>query len=29
MTDFSVTPLQVRTRWIPASAMLTEWLKAP
>ena len=27
MPDFSVTPPQVRARWIPASPMLTEWLK--
>jgi hypothetical protein len=29
MPDFSVTPPQVRARWIPASSMLTEWLKTP
>ena len=29
MPDFSVTPPQVRARWIPASPMLTEWLKTP
>jgi len=29
MTDFTVTPPQVRARWIPASPMLTEWLKTP
>jgi hypothetical protein len=28
MTDFTVAPPQVRARWIPASPMLTEWLKA-
>ena len=29
MTDFTVTPPQVRARWIPASPLLTEWLKGP
>jgi hypothetical protein len=29
MPDFTVTPPQVRARWIPASPMLTEWLKTP
>jgi len=29
MTDFTVTPPQVRARWIPASPLLTEWLKTP
>ena len=29
MPDFTVTPLQVRARWIPASPMLTQWLKTP
>jgi len=29
MPDFTVTPPQVRARWIPASSMLTEWLKTP
>jgi hypothetical protein len=29
MPDFSVTPPQVRARWIPASPMLTQWLKMP
>jgi hypothetical protein len=29
MPDFTVTPPQVRARWIPASPMLVEWLKAP
>ena len=29
MMDFTVTPPQVRARWIPANAMLTDWLKAP
>lgn len=29
MTDFTVTPPQVRARWIPASPMLTQWLKGP
>lgn len=29
MPDFTVTPPQVRARWIPASPMLTEWLKGP
>jgi hypothetical protein len=27
--DLTVTPPQVRARWIPASPMLTEWLKGP
>ena len=27
MPDFTVTPPQVRARWIPASPLLTEWLK--
>ncbi|MGD1087451.1 MAG: hypothetical protein ABR955_01820 [Verrucomicrobiota bacterium] len=27
--DFTVTPPQVRARWIPASPMLTQWLKGP
>lgn len=27
--DFTVTPPQVRARWIPASPMLTTWLKTP
>jgi len=29
MPDFTVTPPQVRARWIPASPMLTQWLKGP
>ncbi len=29
MPDFTVTPPQVRARWIPAGPRLTEWLKAP
>ena len=29
MPDFTVTPPQVRARWISASPMLTQWLKAP
>jgi hypothetical protein len=29
MVDFSVRPPQVRARWIPASPLLTAWLKAP
>ncbi len=29
MLDSSVTPPQVHARWIPASPMLTEWLKSP
>ena len=29
MPDFTVTPPQVRARWIPASPMLTAWLKGP
>jgi hypothetical protein len=29
MPDFTVTPPQVRARWIPASPMLTQWLKEP
>lgn len=29
MADFTVTPPRVRARWIPASPMLTEWLKGP
>jgi len=29
MPDFTVTPPQVRARWIPASPLLTEWLKGP
>jgi hypothetical protein len=29
MMDFTVTPPQVRARWIPASPLLTEWLKTP
>jgi len=29
LTDFTVTPPPVRARWIPASLLLTEWLKAP
>lgn len=29
MVDFKVTPPQVRARWIPASPMLTKWLKTP
>ena len=29
MPDFTVTPPQVRARWIPASLMLTQWLKGP
>jgi len=29
MPDFTVRPPQVRARWIPASPLLTEWLKAP
>jgi hypothetical protein len=29
MPDFTVTPPQVRAHWIPASLMLTEWLKGP
>jgi hypothetical protein len=29
MPDFTVTPPQVRARWIPASPLLTEWLKTP
>ena len=28
MPDFTVTPPKVRARWIPASPMLTRWLKA-
>jgi len=27
--DFTVRPPQVRARWIPASPLLTEWLKGP
>jgi hypothetical protein len=27
MADFTVPPRQVRARWIPASPLLTEWLK--
>jgi hypothetical protein len=27
MLDATVTPPQVRARWIPASPLLTEWLK--
>jgi hypothetical protein len=27
--DFTITPPQVRARWIPTSPLLTEWLKAP
>lgn len=27
--DFTVTPPQVRARWIPASQMLKQWLKSP
>ena len=29
MMDTTVTPPQVRARWIPASPMLTQWLKGP
>jgi hypothetical protein len=29
MPDFTVTPPQVRARWILASPMLVQWLKAP
>lgn len=29
MPDFTVTPPQVRARWIPASPMLKQWLKNP
>ena len=29
MPDFTVTPPQVRARWIPASPTLTQWLKSP
>jgi hypothetical protein len=29
MTDFTVTPPQVRARWILANPLLTQWLKAP
>ena len=29
MPDFTVTPSQVRARWIPASPTLTQWLKTP
>ncbi len=29
MPDFTVRPPQVRARWIPASPMLTQWLKGP
>jgi len=29
MMDATVTPPQVRARWIPASPMLTEWLMGP
>jgi hypothetical protein len=29
MPDFTITPPQVRARWIPASPMLTQWLKGP
>jgi hypothetical protein len=29
MPDFTVTPPQVRARWIPASPTLTKWLKSP
>ncbi len=29
LTDFTVTPPQVRARWIPASPLLTQWLKGP
>jgi hypothetical protein len=29
MPDFTVTPPQVRARWIPAGLMLTKWLKGP
>jgi len=29
MPVFSVTPPQVRARWIPASPVLTQWLKGP
>jgi hypothetical protein len=27
--EFTVTPPEVRARWIPASPMLTQWLKVP
>jgi hypothetical protein len=29
MPDFTVTPPQVRARWIPAGPLLTAWLKGP
>ena len=29
MMDANITPPQVRARWIPASPLLTEWLKGP
>ena len=29
MLDANITPPQVRARWIPASPLLTEWLKGP